>query len=455
MRVHQAYRYALDPTPEQAAALASHCGAARYAFNWALGRVKAALEQREAEKTYGVAAERLTEVPWSLYGLRKVWNAVKGVVAPWWAEHSKEAYNTGLDGVARALKNWSASRTGTRKGPKIGFPRFKSKHRTTPSCRFTAGTIRVEADRRHVTLPRLGTLRTCESTRKLARHLERGTGRILSATVRLQGGRWSVSFTCEIDRTERPPLRPDAVVGVDLGVRNLAVLSTGDVVPHPKHHRSALRRLRRLNKQLARRTGPRTLDGGRREPSARWFKAKAALGRAHARVASQRRDGLHQLTTRLATTYGTVVVEDLHVAGMLANRRLARAVADAGMAEVRRQLTYKTVWSGGRLVVADRWYPSSKTCSGCGVVKAKLALSERTFTCAACGLVLDRDLNAARNLAALAADVAQSCGETVNARGGAVRPGARAGRAPVKREPRQRGTLPRQRGSSLALTEKH
>ncbi|MFJ2029386.1 helix-turn-helix domain-containing protein [Streptosporangium sp. NPDC087985] len=173
VRVHQAYRYALDPTPEQAVALASHCGAARYAFNWALGRVKAALEQREAEKTYGVAAELLTEVPWSLYGLRKVWNAVKGVVAPWWAEHSKEAYNTGLDGLARALKNWSASRQGTRKGPKIGFPRFKSKHRTTPSCRFTTGTLRVEADRRHVTLPRLGTLRTCESTRKLAR--QRGT----------------------------------------------------------------------------------------------------------------------------------------------------------------------------------------------------------------------------------------------------------------------------------------
>jgi transposase len=120
------------------------------------------------------------------------------------------------------------------------------------------------------------------------------------------------------------------------------------------------------------------------------------------------------------------VVENLSVSGMLANRRLARAMADAGMGEVRRQLTYKTGWSGGRLVVADRWYPSSKTCSGCGVMKAKLALSERTYSCAACGLVLDRDLNAARNLAALAADVAQSCGETVNARRGSARsPGRR------------------------------
>ncbi|MEV6859849.1 IS607 family element RNA-guided endonuclease TnpB [Streptosporangium subroseum] len=455
MRVHQAYRYALDPTPEQAAALASHCGAARVAFNWGLARIKAALNQRAAEQSYGVPEELLTEVAWSLYALRRAWNGAKDTAAPWWAQNSKEAYNTGLDGVTRALTNWVASRTGARAGKKVGFPRFKSKHRATPSCRFTTGTIRVEAGRRQVTLPRLGTIRTCESTRKLARHLERGTGRIVSATVRREGGRWFVSFTCEIDRADRVPARPDLVVGVDLGVKDLAVLSTGEVVANPKHHRTALKRLRRLNKQLARRIGPRTPDGGRREPSARWRKTKAALGKTHARVAHQRRDGLHQLTTRLASTYGTVVVEDLNMSGMLANRRLARAIADVGMGEVRRQLTYKTSWNGGRLIVADRWYPSSKTCSGCGAVKAKLALSERTYTCTGCGLILDRDLNAALNLAALAADVAQSCGETHNARGGAVRPGARARLAPAKRELPPGRTLPRQRGSSPTLTDKH
>ncbi|MFF3440651.1 IS607 family element RNA-guided endonuclease TnpB [Streptosporangium sp. NPDC002721] len=455
MRVHQAYRYALDPTPEQARMLASHCGAARFAFNWALARVKAAMDQRAAEQSYGIADEVLTEVPWSLYSLRRTWNAAKDTIAPWWADNSKEAYNTGLDGVARALKNWVASRNGTRAGKKIGFPRFTSKHRAAPSCRFTTGTIRVEADRRHVTLPRLGTLRTHESTRKLARHLQRRTGRILAATVRCERGRWFVAFTCEIDRTDRTPTKPDAVVGVDLGVKNLAVLSTGEVIANPRHHRSALKRLRRLNRQLARRVGPRTPGGARGEASARWAKAKAGLGKAHARVANQRRDGLHRLTTRLAATYGTVVIEDLNVSGMLANRTLARAVADAGMAEVRRQLSYKTEWGGGRLVVADRWYPSSKTCSGCGAVKAKLALSEREYACAGCGLVLDRDLNAARNLAALAAGVAQSRGETVNARGGAVSPVVRARLAPVKRELPSGRTLPRQRGSSLVRTEKH
>ena len=117
-------------------------------------------------------------------------------------------------------------------------------------------------------------------------------------------------------------------------------------------------------------------------------------------MANLRKDGLHKLTTRLAATYGAVVVEDLNVAGMVRNRRLARSISDAGFGEIRRQLAYKTTWRGGQLFVADRWYPSSKTCSGCGAVKTKLALSERTYTCA-CGLVLDRDVNAARNLASL------------------------------------------------------
>jgi putative transposase len=123
----------------------------------------------------------------------------------------------------------------------------------------------------------------------------------------------------------------------------------------------------------------------------------------HHRVANLRADALHKLTTAVTAEYGTVVVEDLNVAGMLRNRRLARRIADAGFGEIRRQLTYKTRRNGCRIVAADRWFPSSKTCSGCGVVKAKLPLHVRTYECDACGLVLDRDDNAARNLAALAA----------------------------------------------------
>jgi IS605 OrfB family transposase len=154
---------------------------------------------------------------------------------------------------------------------------------------------------------------------------------------------------------------------VDVGIRHLAVLSTGELVDNPRHLVAARQRMHALGRTLSRKQGPDRRTG--RRPSKRWERAASRLGRAHARVAHLRRDGLHKLTTRLATTYGTVVVEDLNVTGMLRNRRLARHVADAGFAEIRRQLAYKTGWNGGRLVVADRWYPSSKTCSGCGTVK--------------------------------------------------------------------------------------
>ncbi|MBM0224282.1 transposase [Micromonospora sicca] len=456
MGVVQAYRFALDLTPRQERAVLAHAGAARVAHNWALARVKAVMDQRAVERTYGTPDEQLTPtIGWSLPALRRAWNAAKADVAPWWTECSKEAFNTGLDALARGLKNWSDSRTGKRAGHPVGFPRFKSRRRSTPSVRFTTGAIRVEPDRRHVVLPRLGRLKLHESARKLARRLEAGTARIVSATVRRDGGRWYVAFCVDVDRAARTPNQPEVVVGVDLGVKHLAVLSTGEVEPNPRHLHTAARRMRRLARRASRRVGPDRRTG--RRGSRRWERASVRLGRAHARVAHLRRDGLHKLTTRLAREYGTVVVEDLNVAGMLANRRLARHIADAGFAELRRQLAYKTSWGGGRLVVADRWYPSSKTCSGCGTVKTKLALSERTYTCTTCGLVLDRDVNAARNLAALAVTVAGSGPETRNGRG-ADRKTPLAGLVAVKRQPGtakagNTGTVPPQgRTSNHELT---
>jgi putative transposase len=208
-----------------------------------------------------------------------------------------------------------------------------------------------------------------------------------------------VSFSAQVTRTDPAPARPGAVIGVDLGIKSLAVLSTGEVVPNPRHLEVAQRDLRRLQRQASRRHGPDRRTGA--VPSARWRKTQAHIARLHAQVACARRDGLHKLSARLTSVYGTVVVEDLNVAGMMSNRRLARHIAGVGMGEFRRQVGYKAAWRGGRAAVADRWFPSSKMCSGCGAVKAKLRLSERTFTCGQCGLVLDRDLNAALNLAAL------------------------------------------------------
>src|SRR5215472_15721870 len=212
--------------------------------------------------------------------------------------------------------------------------------------------------------------------------------------------------------TVRAPARPDAVIGVDLGIRNLAVLSSGERVANPRHLNTAQRKLRSASRTASRRRGPDRRSGQR--ASLRWHRARVRLARLHARVAHLRRDGVHKLTTRLAATYGTVVVEDLNVSGMLANHRLARHIADVSFAEIRRQLSYKTTWKGGRLIAADRWFPSSKTCSACQVVKPKLPLAIHTFTCEHCGLVADRDLNAALNLKHY---VAQSGWETENGRG--------------------------------------
>ena len=427
MQVLQAYRFALDPSPRAARALASHVGARRFAFNWGLALVKERLDARQEEAT--------VPVPWSLAALRKEWNAAKDAVAPWWRENSKEAYSAGLDGLARALQAFSSSKHGRRKGRRVGFPRFRKRGRGRESVRFTTGAIRVD-DKSHVVLPRIGRVRMQEPTTALLDRVAAGTARILSATACRDGGRWFVSFTCEVERAVGTPSQPDAVVGVDAGVRNLAVLSTGEVLPAPRPLRKAERRIALLNRQLAR----------RQERSRNWEDTRAALRRAHARVSHIRQDAVHKLTTRLATTYGTVVVERLNVSG-LARGRLAKSVHDAAMGGIRRELGYKHVWYGSTLVEAPVGYPSSKRCSVCGLVKDKLALWERTYRCEGCGAVLDRDVNAACNLVALVAAVAGSGPGRTNARGEAVRPGL-AGHAPMKREAGTGESPPDQTGTA-------
>ncbi|WP_019060373.1 IS607 family element RNA-guided endonuclease TnpB [Streptomyces prunicolor] len=406
--VVQAFRFALDPNATQEHALRSHCGAARAAYNWAVGWVTASWWQRKAEATYGIPEAELTQWrPWSLPSLRKEFNQAKRTdlrFVSWWEENSKEAYNTGLANAAAAFDNYAKSKQGKRKGKRLGMPRFKSKRKARLACRFTTGTIRVESGGRHVTLPRLGTIRVHEPTDKLLVKVRAGTARMLSATVRHERGRWFVSFSVEVARELQRVTRPDAAVGIDLGIKTLAVLadSAGEIrtVANPRHLAAALKQLRRTSRTVSRRQGPDRRTG--QKASKRWEKANAARNRVHHRVANLRADALHKLTTAVTGEYGTVVVEDLNVAGMLRNRRLARHIADAGFGEIHRQLTYKTKRNGCRIVAADRWYPSSKTCSGCGAVKAKLPLHIRTYECDACGRVIDRDDNAALNLVALA-----------------------------------------------------
>jgi putative transposase len=393
----RAYLFALDPTPDQEEAFRSHCGAQRYAYNFGVdlaGRIRA---QRGAEYSYGLRKEQLT--PGSAYDLRRAWNAAKHELAPWWAANSKETYSSGLANAAAAFKNYGDSFRGTRRGPKIRRPRFKSKHHARLTCKFTTGGFGLGADRRHIRLPVIGTVRTHESTRKLARKVEAGTARITSATLSFQRGRWHVAFSARVEQSTPTPRDRGRVVGVDLGIKVLAALSTGEHVPNTRRLDSELRNLRRIQRTCARRRGPDRVT--RTEPSNRWRKARSRADKIHTRVANLRRNDTHQLTTRLVNDFDTIVIEDLHVAGMLRNRKLARHIAGANWAEIRRQLTYKAERAGVRLVVADRWFASSKTCSECGTAKAKLSLSERTYVCMSCGVVLDRDHNAALNLAQL------------------------------------------------------
>lgn len=411
----QAYRFALDPSPDQVRVLESHCGAARFAFNHMLGVVKTNLDQRAAERSYGVADQDLTPAQgWSLAKLRKTWNQGKTDVAPWWEANSKEAYNSGLDALARALENWSASRAGNRAGPMIGFPRLKSKHRSARSVRFTTGVMRVDEDRHHITLPRIGRIRTHESTRKLARRLESGTARILSATASCRAGRWYCAFQVIVAGKARPahaPRSPQRTVGVDVGLRDLLVVATADGVevdriPAPKPLAAAQDRLRALQRRAARQRGPYNPDTQvRREPSKRWQRTQARIGRTHRRVADIRAHELHAATTALATRHDIVVVEQLAVKNMgrrggRRKRGLNRALGDAALGRIRTQLDYKTTWYGTELVTAPRSFPSTQLCSRCAA-KTKLRLRDRTYHCRNGCPPLCRDLNAAINLARL------------------------------------------------------
>jgi putative transposase len=398
VKVTQAYRFALDPSPAQERSLRSHAGAARFAWNWALRKCK---DRYSAEKKWYSASE-----------LHRLWNAEKKAdpTLAWWHENSKCAYQESFRDLDRTLRDYVKSKRGERKGRQLGFPRFKKRGKTRDSFRLTGA---LHCKRASVTLPRLGTIATHESTRKLARRLESGTARILSATVSRTAQRWYVAFTVEVERhIPQRHSRPGTAVGIDLGVKThiTAVDSAGNVIilTGAKPLAARLRRLRRASRAHAR----------KQRGSKNRGESAARLARLHAHIANVRTDSLHKATTMLAKRYETIVVEDLNVGGMTRNHRLARAVMDQGFRMTRGLLAYKTTWNGGALAVADRWFPSSKACSGCGAAKAKLALSERVYQCDTCGLVIDRDVNAARNLLNLAASGAES----INARGGTVRP---------------------------------
>jgi putative transposase len=347
-------------------------------------------------------------VGWDLASLRKVWNQTKQQLAPWWAANSKECYSSGLADLAQGLANWSASKNGTRQGRDVKFPRFKSARRDAGRVRFSTGTMRMEGDRRTITVPVIGALRSTENTRRLQRHLDAGRAHILNMTLSERWGRLfvSIGYALRTPTTECPVAQPTVRAGVDLGVRTLATVATIDTTtgeqtiteyPNPAPLKATLAERRRAGRELSRR-----IPGSRGHRA-----AKAKLTRLDRRCVHLRREVTHQLTTELAGAYGRIVIEDLDVAAMkrsMGRRAYRRAVSDAAMGLVGPQVAYKTTRYGAVLTVADRWFPSSQIHHGhttpdgtpCRLLgKGRI---DKELVCPLTGEVVDRDRNAALNL---------------------------------------------------------
>jgi putative transposase len=456
---HTTFRFALAPTPAQVANLARHAGASRFTYNQCLRLVADALSVKEAEPQ--------VKVPWSGFDLINAFNAWKRseaagrvfVAAPdgtitkqvtglgWRREVSAQVFEEAAVDLGRALSAYSDNSSETHR-VRVGFPRWKRKGRCRDSFRLRnkhgkgrGCSIRVgENHPRSVTFPTIGVVRVHDDTRRLRRllrpiaQLDPATGqprvapraKILFATVSRHGSRWYVSLNVQAPdlhanrrHLPRPAGDDCGFIGLDRGLIAFAVAATADATEvgrfrAPMPLQRGMVRLRRLSHRVSA-TLPRSHNRA---------KAVRRLSRQHARIANIRRHFLHEVSSQLVQTHDRLCLEDLAVANLITNRRLTRSIGDAAWAELARQLTYKAAWFGAELVVCDRWFASTKTCSRCAVVKQQMGLAERIFCCAGCGLVIDRDRNAAANLAAWAersharAPDRQAGGRVINASGG-------------------------------------
>lgn len=370
-----AHRIALDPNNVQATYFARAAGTARFAYNWALAEWKRQYEAHKADPALSKPSQA---------ALRRQLNAIKREQFPWMLEVTKNAPQMAIIQLGEAFKNFFAGRA--------RYPQFRKKG---VHDRFTLTNDQFDVDASRIRIPNLGWVRMRESLRF--------AGKIMSATISRVADRWFVSITVDTpDSSHLPQAENQGAVGVDLGVTALATLSTGETITGPKPHKALLPRLQRLSRSLSR----------KQKGSANRKKAKGKLAKLHARIAAIRSDALHQLTTNLTRRFHTIGIEDLNVRGMVRNRHLARSIADMGFFEFRRQLEYKAAMRGGQVVVAGRFYPSSKTCSGCGYKLETLSLAVREWMCPQCGSIHDRDVNAAINLKNMAvSSTVSACGE--------------------------------------------
>lgn len=379
----RAHKIALDPNNAQATHLACACGVARFAYNWALAEWTRQYEAWKADNSL----PRPNQM-----ALRRQLNAIKRSEFPWMLEVTKCAPQLAIMQLGEAFRNFFALRA--------KYPRFRNKG---IHDRFSISNDQFQIKDRRIRIPNLGWVRMREELRF--------RGKIVSATISRVADRWFASICVSVSDTDHvtslnlrsiPQAESQGAVGVDLGVSALATLSTGEIIPGPKVLSRLLPRLRRLSRSVAR----------KQKGSANRRKARLKLARRYARSANIRADALHKLTTDLTRRFELIGIEDLNVKGMLSNRHLSRSVSDMGFFEFRRQLDYKARDTGSLVVMADRWFASSKTCSDCGWKLEELPLSVRSWICPNCGVEHERDVNAAKNLKEYAvSSTVSACGE--------------------------------------------
>ena len=323
-KVHQGFSYRLDPTPEQRQLLASHTGAARFCHNFLLGIVMENWKENRDKKETGEEVTRESYLGTRQLDLQKLWYERRADAAPWFTENASSIYNYAQAHLVRAFANYFAGRT--------RVPKFKSKGRSES---FTlAGSSTRLVDSHHVRLSRIGDVKTYESMRKLHRHLERGSARILSVTVTERRGNYTLAFTAEVSRVIPAPRPPKRVIGIDVGLTTLYTGAMPDgaqvlSVANPRHYQKSEARLARAQRVASRRCGPRKGVA----PSNRWRRANQRVQNVHADIANARKNLIHETTTMLAKNYDRIIVEDLNVKGMLKNRTLATHISDAAWGE--------------------------------------------------------------------------------------------------------------------------
>ena len=360
MLIHKAYKIELKPNKTQIVLLNKSCGTARFAYNWGLAqRVK--LYETEKKSTSAIAQH-------------KELCAIKKDQFPWMYEISKSVPQEALRNLDKAFQNFFRN---IKQGKKNGFPKFKKKG-YNESFSFDEKAYWQEG---YAHLPKIGKVKLKE-TRELQ-------GRIISATVSKDVDRWFVSFCTEQDIPE-PKIQNGQIIGIDLGLTHFVTLSDGTKVENPKVLKRYLQKIAKLQRRLSK----------KQKCSQNRQKARIKLAKVYRRVRNIRQDFLHKLSTSLARTKQEIIVETLKVSNMLKNKSLALGISDASWSEFVRQLEYKTKWYGSSLTKVDTFYPSSKLCSSCGYKLDKLSLSDRSWRCPVCGVLHDRDINAALNLAA-------------------------------------------------------